>query len=288
MQFCCALILFTCVIAGCGGGAHLRQPTGFAHPQRVTITGYSGDAMEPFVSRDGRHLFFNNLNDPAVNTNLHWATRIDDLTFHYEGEITGVNTAALEAVGSMDQGNVFYFISNRSYFHTGSTMYQATFANGAISSVAIVPGVSASSPGMVVFDVEISPDGKTLYFAEGLFNSAGGPQSAEIVIAERNGTGFVRSTNSTATMQQINTNALNYAAAISASVLEIFFTRLEGNGLPAIYVATRTSAAEPFGTPSKIQAITGFAEAPTISADAKSLYYHKKESQFVIYRVTRP
>lgn len=36
----------------------------FADPERVTIQGYDGDAMEPFLSRDGRFLLFNNRNDP--------------------------------------------------------------------------------------------------------------------------------------------------------------------------------------------------------------------------------
>ena len=42
--------------------------TAFGNPQRVTIQGYNDHAMEPFITRDGRYLFFNNLNDPAVNT----------------------------------------------------------------------------------------------------------------------------------------------------------------------------------------------------------------------------
>src|ERR1700730_10102518 len=58
----------------------------FANPQRVTIAGYSGDAMEPFVTRDGRLLFFNNSNQSA-DTNLFWAVRIDDLAFQFRGEI---------------------------------------------------------------------------------------------------------------------------------------------------------------------------------------------------------
>jgi hypothetical protein len=40
----------------------------FANPQRVTIRGYSDDAMEPFLTRDDKYLFFNNSNDPQVNT----------------------------------------------------------------------------------------------------------------------------------------------------------------------------------------------------------------------------
>ena len=37
--------------------------------------------MEQFVSRDGRYLVFNDRNDPGLNTELHYAERIDDLTF---------------------------------------------------------------------------------------------------------------------------------------------------------------------------------------------------------------
>jgi len=52
--------------------------------------------MEPFITRDGRYLLFNNSNDPSVDMNLHYAERIDDLTFAYRGEIAGVNTPSLE------------------------------------------------------------------------------------------------------------------------------------------------------------------------------------------------
>jgi hypothetical protein len=53
-------------------------------------------------------------------------------------------------------------------------------------------------------------------------------------------------------------------------------------------VSPRTDASSPFGGTRKITAATGFVEAPTLSPDGKSLYYHKREgSLFVIYRVTR-
>jgi Tol biopolymer transport system component len=88
-------------------------------------------------------------------------------------------------------------------------------------------------------------------------------------------------------MEQINTGGLNYAAAISVGELELFFTRLAGNS-PAIYVATRSNASSPFNRPKKIATITGFVEAPTLSPDEKSLYFHKRDNgRFVIYRVTR-
>ncbi len=87
----------------------------------------------------------------------------------------------------------------------------------------------------------------------------------------------------------MNTAALNYAADVSAPELEIFFTRLDPGG-PAIYTATRSLTSAPFGAAGKITAMTGFAEAPSIAPDDKSLYYHVKDSTgvFVINRVSRP
>src|SRR5262245_25212728 len=66
----------------------------FTDLQAVTITGHNQDAMEPFLTRDGKMLFFNNSNAPTVNTNLFWATKVDDLTFLLRGEIGGVNGPA--------------------------------------------------------------------------------------------------------------------------------------------------------------------------------------------------
>jgi WD40 repeat protein len=263
----------------------------FTNPQPVTIVGYSQDAMEPFISPDGKYLFFNSSNNPPAGTytNLYYATYINDVTFQFVGEISGVNTTALDAVASMDVNNTFYFISTRSYSQTLSTIYSGNFSNGNVSNIAIVPGVSKLTPGDVNFDQCISPDGSTLYFDDGVYSSAGQLQSASIAIATRNGGNFVRLKDSAKIMRKINTHGWNYAPDISKSGLEFFFTRFDGT-LPAIYTATRASTSKPFGKPVKIEAITGFAEAPALSPDEKSLYYHFQNASgvFVIYRVTRP
>jgi hypothetical protein len=289
----CRVLLAASLICGCAVGQSPRSvPSpdlpGFSNPQRVTIRGYDGDAMEPFLSRDGKILFFNNLNDPKVNTNLYWAERVDDLTFQFKGEVGGVNTLALEGVASMDRDGMFYFVSPRSYDQTASTLYRGHFANGSVSGVELVPGVSLAKPGIVNFDAEISADGNTLYFVESQFEH-GGPRWAHILLARRNGNVFVRSADSDRLMKTINAGTLNYAPATSASGLEIFFTRVDPGGPPAIYVARRTDIAAPFGEPVKIEAASGFVEGPTLSPDEKSLYYHKRENgHFVLYRLTRP
>jgi hypothetical protein len=40
--------------------------------------------------------------------------------------------------------------------------------------------------------------------------------------------------------------------------------------------------------PEHVSSITGFVEAPTLSSDGRSLYYHKREGgRFIILRVAR-
>ncbi len=114
--------------------------------------------MEPFLSRDARYLFFNNPNEPTVNTDLFYAEPIDGLHFRFRGPLHGVNTPALEAVASLDSHGNFYFVSNRSYSSTASTLDRGRFAGdvigGAISGIQPVPGVSLAKPGIVNFDAK--------------------------------------------------------------------------------------------------------------------------------------
>jgi hypothetical protein len=285
-------ILMLLFAAGCGKKSDpVPSEPEFSAPERVTVTGYNDDLMEPFLSRDGSILLFNNSNDASVNTNLHWAARVNDLTFEYKGEISGVNTSSLEGVPTMDQNNTLYFVSTRSYQQTFSSVYVANFSTGTASNVSLVAGVSKNSIGWVNFDVEVNATGETLYFVDGRFDLAGGPYEADIGLAIKNGNTFVRQPNSEV-LKSINTADLEYAACISADNLELYFTRIKApiseSSATEIFLATRKSTADPFGTPLKIKAITGFAEAPTISPDGKTLYYHLKENgKFVLYLIRR-
>jgi len=269
--------------------ADLRGPSrAFANPEPVTIRGYEGVAMEPFVSRDGRYLFFNNSNAPSVNTNLYWAERIDDVTFEYEGEIAGVNSEALDAVPSMDSDGNFYFVSTRSYTKTLSTIYSGSFSAGAVAGVEIVQGISKKIPGDVNFDAEISADGNTLYFVDGEFVVGSIiPVAADLAIAVRGNGLFERLDESPELLANVNSDALEYAPSVSANGLELFFTRLAGS-FPAICRAARRGSNAPFGVPEQIPAIEGFVEAPSLSPDGRSLYYHRLQGgSFAIYRVSR-
>ncbi len=89
-KYCLNLLPVLLLFLGCAKQStdSITEPSEystFGNPQRVTIQNYNDHAMEPFITRDGRYLLFNNLNQPSVNTNLHYAGRIDDVTFEYMG-----------------------------------------------------------------------------------------------------------------------------------------------------------------------------------------------------------
>jgi hypothetical protein len=264
----------------------------FGIPVKVEMIGYSGNMMEPFVSRDGTILLFNNLNAAPENTNLHWATKINDTTFQYKGEIAGVNTIDLEGVPTLDGAGNLYFVSTRNYATTLSTLYQCNFLNGAATNVQLVNGISKLEAGWLNFDVEVSADGQSLYFVEAQFDQTLNPIKADLVIAKKSNSGFQRLSNSNEIMKNINTDALEYAACISVNQLELYFTRLivpfTSTSSPEIFISTRQNITEPFNNPAKIQSITGFVEAATIAPDQKTLYYHKRENnKYVLYLVKK-
>lgn len=255
----------------------------FEQPVEVKVNGYQGILMEPFLSRDGKILLFNNSNDPTANTNIHWAARIDDLNFQYRGEVEGINTQHLEGVPTLDKNNQLFFVSNRNYGEKFSTIYQASFKNGNVENISLVKGISKEKFLWVNFDVEVSEDGETLYLVDSQFSPQIVPQTGDIFIAKKTGDEFKRLENSDEIFKNINTKAIEYAVAISADELEIYFTRVNSpitpSSIPEIFYATREVKTSIFDKPHKLPNIDGFAEAVTISPDNKLIYFHKKENE---------
>ncbi len=258
----------------------------FHSPTLVIIRGYDDDAMEPFISRDGRFLFYNNSNEPGVNTEIHYAGRIHDTLFDYKGLLVGANSIALDAVPSMDTANTLYFVSTRSYDETLETIHCGRFTDTSLTDVELVSGVSQQRRGRINFDVEVSPDGNVLYLSDGLFTGGAVPKKANLVMAYRAGSTFVFGPNNM--FAAINTTALEYAPAISVDGLEIFFTRLTPTG-PIILRSTRSDISAVFGLGERVSAIQGFVEAPSLDPGERIMYYHRKDpdGRFRIYLVRR-
>jgi hypothetical protein len=261
----------------------------------VSITGYSGDAMEPFISRNGAYLFFNNNAGGPTDKDLFYATFVNGTTFQYQGAIAAINTAAVDGVPTMDGANRFYYVSTAGYNPPVSydTLHVGTWTGSTVAGSAPLTGLTIATPGIIYFDIEVSPDNSALYLSEGDFRGgAGAPSTADIVIAIDSGSGFTLDPNSAVIMANVNTAKLEYAPAISTDGLELFFTRLDPDTTEArIYRAVRSSKSSAFGAAQLVLAIEGFVEGPAFSPDEKSLYYHRLNTntgRFEIYRVTRP
>lgn len=263
----------------------------FRDARPVVIAGYSGDAMEPFLSRDGAWLFFNNRNDPADATDLHVARTTSPDTFRYVGPLAGANaTGALDGVASMDAAGRFYWVSTRSYAQTLATLHQGAFADGAVTGAALVAGTLVrGAPGWLTMDAEVTADGQAMYFADARFDGGAVPAESKLRLARRQGGRFDVDPGGDDVLRAVNASAtLVYAPASSADGLELFFTGLSGGGAPVIFRATRSSPGAPFGTPVRVAAAAGFVEAPTLSPDGRSLYFHRLDGQrFAIYRLVR-
>lgn len=261
----------------------------FVEPRCLTIAGYAGDAMEPFVTRDGRYLLFNSSNAPDAQTDVFVARLSEDgASAELIGPLVGINSAALDGVPTVTAAGTLYFVSLRSYESTAASIYQAQFAAGESRDPVLVEGLPAEH-GTVHFDVEASADGLMLLYSRGEFRGGTVPERADLEVAIGSGARFTRSRELSATLANVNTDdALEYAAALSTDGRELFFTRLTGNRA-AIYRAVRAEGpAAPFGPPGRLAAIDGFAEAPALSATGEYLYYHRRAPEgFRICRVRR-
>lgn len=258
-------------------------------PTRVTITGYMDQIMEPFVTRDGHYLLFNNSNNPGTNTDIYFAERQDDFNWKYRGKVSGINTPALEGCATMDSSGRLYFVSTRSYPETLCTIYSGQFLNGVVSDVQIVESISRREAGIVNFDVDISSDGKVLIFVDSRFQPGHGPQDAILVLAHRNGAKFVRDSDSAQLLASVNGSGLVYAPTLSADTLTLYFTRFDPLSVykaPQIYRSIRPAVDSAFGPPVHLAGLGEYVEGSALSANGNLLYYHRKDGDmFHLYAV---
>jgi WD40-like Beta Propeller Repeat len=256
----------------------------------VTINGLLFDAMEPFISPNGNYLFFNNLND-GINTKLYYATKINDSTFNYVGELIGTNqttTPHLDAVADMDINGNFYWTSTRNYPTELNNLFHGTFNVGNVNDIERVEGdFNMNIPGWLVMDHGISLDGQYLYFNNARFDDVNcqGPCETEFGIAEKtNVTTFSTLSNSASILQNINdSNYIYYAPCISSDNLELYYTRYLNEQITSdtffeICVAVRSNSSSEFSIPKVLfsETISNLIEAPTLTVDKNVLYYHRK------------
>lgn len=250
---------------------------------KVYIGGSMGDAMEPFLSPDGSTLFFNSLND-GVQTRLYYATRVDDSTFTYVGEVNGANepnNPQLNAVASLDTTGNFVWVSARDWPNTMDNLHRGNYSGGSMTNVNRVHGTFyVYQPGYIVMDAAVTRDGNELYYCNAFFDTCVVPCTASLGIAARvNDSTFNTVANSASLLQHVNdTDYCVYAPQLSANGLELYFTRFAiGSFNTEICVSVRPAVSDTFSSPLVlISEFPNVPEAATIDSTASLLYYHKK------------
>ncbi len=267
--------------------------TSYAAPRRVTVLGYTGHMLDPFVSRDGRYVLFSN---KGSGRDLHYAVRKEPDTFIYKGRLSSLNVQGLAGMPTIDWRGALYFISAKAIGAAGAAIYRTNFVGGTTSRALFVEG-DFGGRGRFNMDVEISADGGTLYVSRAVktwFQAA--PRQSNIVLAMRTGSHrFQLVPEGETIMAQINTNDLEYGPSVSPDETIIFFTRStprafqkkssEGNG---IYVAVRDTLDVPFSDVTLLSALKGFVGSPALADRGCSLYYHRNDPDFYsVYRSVR-
>ena len=276
--------------------ARQRQITNSPPPSHVsngiTCTIEQFDERKPYAADQAQPI------ELVPQTDLHVAEALGDGSFRYLGKLEGANSGALDGVPTMDRAGNFYFVSPRSFEDTKATIHTGRYASGRLAGVRLVPGsLSRDTTFWFNMDVEVSADGNRLYATDNIqrYLLGGGIAQSNFFVAERRDGGFYRSEHSEEIFEAINTVKLEYAAAISEDELTIFFNRTDIDALRredmrgiGIFMAMRPTPDAAFESPKRIEAITGFVEGPTVSADDCILYYHRKNGEmFSLYRVTR-
>ncbi len=258
---------------------------------KVYISGYMGDAMEPFISKDGTTLFFNSLND-GIQTRLYYATRVDDSTFTYIGEVNGANepmNPQLNGVASLDTTGNFVWVSLRGWPGNMDNLHRGDYSNGTVTNVNRMHGTFyVYQPGYIIMDAALTHDGNELYYCNAFFDTCTVPCTASLGFAKKvNDSTFNTISSSQNILQHVNdTDYCVYAPELSTNGLELYFTRFPIGGFNTeICVSVRPTTADTFSTPLVlINEFPNFPEGATVNTAGTLMYYHKKTNgTYTIY-----
>ena len=314
--FLCVLVVMCFISDARAEPLHNRSDldtfTQFENPQAVDIHGLPHGAdgrpistEEPFISRDGRFLFFNT-GEHENNKDLHYAEWMRT-RWVYRGPIGPHVNTPKDVQGNATMDNAYTFFYTDSSTETMARLAQFSPNMGELTSIRDFTGVPKRKVKLIAqkvsgnMGVEVSADGNMVYFSRATWDLNGLKigrivESDIFFTTKRSGTYVYDDLEAQRIMRHINTSDLEYAASIASDGSELFFTRLALADLQAgtirstIMRSTRASVSEAFSKPVQIEAIgsSDFVEGPTISGDGKELYYHKREGdRFRLYKVTR-
>ena len=292
------------VTATCLGG--LQTNTEFSGETEISLSGFTGNAMEPRISHDQVVLFFNDKPASDTNMNVHYANRQSATGYNYIGTVPGtVANGYLDGVPAIDSSGNFYFISTRDYASNSQTLFSGVLSVLGPSSLEINSVAAADTSikrtvaGALDMDLDVSWDGTLAVVSRASFSGKAYPDSSRLELFDVSSRSLLSRSDGQSVFQNINRAGCTvYAGALSSDKKELFYT-LFPSGAPTgtdfrVMIAKRNSTSEVFAAGQVVSGITNnFPEGPSLTIDdgGKTLYYHRFDSvssTFKIYKVTRP
>ena len=154
----------------------------FTNEELITIQGYTGNAMEVDISFDGQVLMFNDrVKVPPTDKSLHWASRIDDTNFTYEGLVSELNTAGVDGTPSFDAQGTLYYTSTGDYFTNGfKSIYRATLDNNGVYQKVLLENLYQGEVNWISLDPDVSSNGQFLFYSLMLTSPTPPPAAMDI------------------------------------------------------------------------------------------------------------
>jgi len=264
--------------------AYSAPPFIFGEPTNLgsTVNSSAWDYC-PSLSADGLELFFTSQRPGGHGyADIYVATRATTEDGWSDPVNLGptVNSSSTEGSPSISaDGLSLFFYSYRpgGYGRTDIWVSTREAVGGAWSTPAnLGPPVNSSGDEMFL---SISADGLQLYFSEYLYpHRPGGYGDSDIWVTTREAVGGAWSTPANLG-PPVNSSSWEGSPCISADGLSLFFnsTRAGGYGGGDLYVATRATTEDDWGTPVNLGPTVNSSYpdvGPNISADGLSLYFH--------------
>ena len=276
-----SIVLFVFMAAIVLGGGSARAELTFGQPVNLgPIVNRSANDEGPSISADGLNLYFNSDRTGGYgNFDLWMTTRSTKDGPWGEPENLGpkVNSSAREHMGSISaDGLTLYFTSTLSGGWDLWVTTRVTKDNPWSTPVNLGPPVNSLAN---EFGPGISADGLSLYFGS---SRAGGYGVDDIWVSTRATTDgpWQEPVNLGPT---VNSPAWEMCPRISTDGRMLFFSdsadvpfRPGGNGGGDLWVTTRATISDPWGTPVNLGPTvnsSAFDGAPSISADGSTLYF---------------
>jgi Tol biopolymer transport system component len=190
-------------------------------PEQITLSGGDWSDLDPFVSPDGKHLFFVTTRgkptaDGQKNMDI-WQADRDGEDWVRPRPVENVNSDAKEGSPTVAGDGTLYFFSDRDGEPGTNALYVSKLVHGKYTApVKLPPNINSDASDTSPF---ITPDGGTLLFYS---TRAGGFGNADLYVAHKIKTGWNEPRN---LGPQVNTPESEYNPALSPDGRTLFFGR---------------------------------------------------------------